>query len=96
LSDKEFISYRRIHNYSNPSELEQGKIEKEKQNQVKFIKKSKELTRGMLRNIKSSADYDESMGEEIEGVNFKWKKERGNLKTHQKRKRKFDKYRDFD
>jgi len=96
LSEKEFNSYKRVHNYSNPSEAEEGKIKKEKQNYAKLNKKTKDLTRSRLRNIKDLADYDESFGEELEEKNFKAKKERGNLNTHKKRFKKLDKYEDFD
>jgi len=96
LSDKEFKSYKRVHKYSNASEVEKGKIKKKKNNWAKFNKKTKNLTRDMLKNIKDLTDYEGSLEEDIEEENFKAKKEKGNLNTHKSRLKKLDKYEGFD
>lgn len=95
LSDREFESYKRIHNYSIPSEIEEGKIKKEKNNHIKYSKKSKKLSKDMLRNIKSSVDFDDLHYEDIEAVNLKATKEKGNAKAHNKRLKKLNKHDEF-
>lgn len=95
MSNKEYKSYKRIHDYEYPSDVEEGKIKKEKENHAKHRKKSKKLTEDLLRNITKLSDYDEAFAEEIEKENERTKKEKGNATTHKKRFRKLKKHEDF-
>lgn len=95
MSDKEFKSYQRGHKFSNPSEREKGKIKKEKIKYAKHRKRSRDLTKKMLKEIKHYGDYDEEISEEIEKENFQSRKEKGNLATHKNRFKKLEKYDDF-
>ncbi len=96
MSEREFKNYQRTHNYSSPADVEKGKIKREIKIHSKHRKKSKESTKEMLRNIKKSCDFDESLAEEIELENEKAAKEYGNAKTHKKRYKKFASYEDFN
>jgi hypothetical protein len=95
LSDEEYKSYKRIHDYEYPSDVEESKIKKEKKNHAKHRKKSKRLTEDLLRNITKLSDYDEAIAEEIEKESEKAKKAKGNATTHKKRYKKLEKYDDF-
>ncbi len=96
MSEREFKNYQRTHNYSSPADVEKGKIKRETKNHSRHRKKSKESTKNMLRNIKMSCDFDESLAEEVELENEKAAKEYGNAKTHKKRYKKFASYEDFN
>lgn len=96
VSEKEYESYKRNHNYDNPTEVEEGKIKKETKNNNKLRKKSNRKTQNLFNNIRKLSDFDESTYEEIEKINFKAKKEMGNAKTHKNRLKKLKKHKDFD
>ena len=95
MSDKELKSYKRVHKSTNPAEVEKGKIEKETIHQRKYAKRSKDLTRDVLRNIQQDSDLGEELFEEIEVENYKYIKEKGNATTHKKRLKKLNKYDEF-
>lgn len=85
MADKEFKIYKRNHNYFDPSEVEKGKIKKETVYYLKHRKKSRELSKHMLRSIKRLSHFEESPTEEIQEEDVKSNKEKGNAKTHKKR-----------
>lgn len=96
MSKRELESYNRNHDYKHSSEVEKGKIKKESKKHAKYRKKAKDLTENSLRNIRSLSDFDESYYEEIEEVNYKAKKEKGNAQTHKERLNKLKKYDEFE
>jgi hypothetical protein len=96
MKDKEYESYNREHNYTHPSDVEQGKIKKETKTNAKYRMKSKNMTQNLLRHVKKLSDFDESIYEEVERVNYKAKKEKNNAKSHKKRLKKLKKHKDFN
>jgi len=96
LKDYEIKRYKRIHKFSNPSDVEKGKIKKETDDYLKLTKNSKRLSVDILRNITNLSDFDESTYEEIEGLDLKASKEKNNAKVHKKRLQKLENHEDFD
>lgn len=95
MSDYEMKRYKRIHKYSNPSDIEKGKIKKEKTNYVKYRKETDKVTQKILKNIDSIHDIEDELLDEFEEYNLKAEKEVKNAKTHKKRLNKLDKNKDF-
>ena len=59
MSDYEMKKYKRVHKYSNPSDVEKGKIKKETTRYVKYRKETDKVTEKIIKNIESFYDiYD--------------------------------------
>ncbi|WP_405108630.1 hypothetical protein MHH28_29685 [Paenibacillus sp. FSL K6-1217] len=100
MSDHKLKSYLRVHKYSQPSDIEKGKIKKEINNYLKYTKKSKQLTKNMIRNLNYNNNAedvnDELIDESIIEANLIAESENGNAKTHKNRLKQLNKYEEFD
>ncbi|ETT55665.1 hypothetical protein C162_02802 [Paenibacillus sp. FSL R7-269] len=99
MSDHKLKSYLRIHKYSQPSDIEKGKIKKEINNYLKYTKKSNQLTKKMIRNLNyynTEDENDEFIDESITEANLIAESENGNAKTHKNRLKQLNKYEEFD
>jgi len=87
-----YKSYNRIHKYSNPSDVEKGKIKRETTNFIKSDKKCKELSKKLLNEYSDCQDELLDQYEEFKLISVK---EMKNAKGHKNRLKELSKNKDF-
>ena len=79
---KKYKSYKRIHTYKHESDIEKGKIAKEKHG---VSKQRKNQDKVLAKIIQSGDQLDENLLEDFHESLHAEKKESGNLKAHKQR-----------
>ncbi|MFZ5354845.1 MAG: hypothetical protein ACOZCL_19260 [Bacillota bacterium] len=92
MSKNKYESYKRIHNYENPSEIEKGKIKKEITNYTKYATKSKEVSKKILKDFSAC---DDEILDKYDEFNQTAEKEIRNAKVHKTRLKVLSKKEDF-
>ncbi|QVK17032.1 hypothetical protein KHQ81_09040 [Mycoplasmatota bacterium] len=93
MSGKKYKSYNRIHKYSNPSDIEKGKIKKETESYKKYNNKIKKLGKRIVKNYE---DLDDSILEMYEEYINEAEQEKRNAKGHKKRLKELEKRKDLN
>lgn len=92
MSKDQYKSYNRIHKYSNPSDVEKGKISKETNNFKKLSKKSKNLSQQIMKNYH---EIDDDMIDEYDATLKGANQQKKTAKGHKKRLKVLEKRDDF-
>ncbi len=87
-----YKSYERIHKYTNPSDVEKGKIKRETTHFIKSDKKGKEISKKLLNEYSNSLD---ELLDKYEECTLIAEKELKNAKVHKKRLKELSKNKDF-